>query len=264
MKIFISADIEGVTGVTHWDETSKDKADYSPFARQMTRETAACCRGALAGGATEIFVKDAHSSGRNLIPDDLPREVTLIRGWTGDPDIMIAGLDESFDGIMFVGYHSGSGLDGNPLSHTMTTQPYTIRINGRPAGEFELHALIASGYNVPPLFISSDNLQCLNAADFVENITTVAVKKGVGGATFNMHPDKAVALIEESARSAVENRKSIRFKPEFPVNVDVTFRDHFKAFRMSHFPGATLTDPTTVNYRASDPRELAVFSLFVL
>jgi len=264
MKIFISADIEGITGVSHWDETNKEKSDYHPFALQMSRETAACCRGALKGGATEIYVKDAHSSGRNIIPGELPREATLIRGWTGEPEIMIAGLDESFAGIMFVGYHSGSGLPGNPLSHTMTTQPYTIAINGRICGEFELHALIARGYDVPPLFLSGDEDQCHRASEWIPGLKTVGVKRGVGGATFNMHPEAALERIEAEAERAVRQRGDIRFAPPFPVQVEVTFRDHFRALRMSHFPGARLSTPTIVSFEASDPRELAVFALFVL
>ena len=91
MKVFISCDIEGVAGITHWDEADRTHDDHKYFRAQMTRELSAACRGALAAGAQEIWVKDAHGSGRNLLPDELPKEVRLIRGWSGHPYCMMQG-----------------------------------------------------------------------------------------------------------------------------------------------------------------------------
>ena len=76
MKIYISADIEGVTGVTHWDETDLGKGESSLFREQMTAEVVAACEGALQAGATEIWVKDAHDSARNIIASRLPHEAS--------------------------------------------------------------------------------------------------------------------------------------------------------------------------------------------
>ena len=89
MKIYISADIEGVTGVTHWDETDLTKGEYNQFREQMTAEVVAACEGALEAGATEIWVKDAHDSARNIIAAKLPQAAKLIRGWSGHPFIMV-------------------------------------------------------------------------------------------------------------------------------------------------------------------------------
>ena len=80
----------------------------------MTAEVLAACRGAIAAGATEIYVKDGHDSARNMLQDDFPDEVTLIRGWTNSPESIVAGIDESFDPAIFIGYHSGAGFNGNP------------------------------------------------------------------------------------------------------------------------------------------------------
>ncbi|MBE0697596.1 MAG: M55 family metallopeptidase, partial [Anaerolineaceae bacterium] len=88
MKVYLSADIEGITGTTHWDETELNKPDYAEFREQMTAEVAAACEGALNAGATEIWVKDAHGSARNLIASKLPRETHLLRGWSGHPYMM--------------------------------------------------------------------------------------------------------------------------------------------------------------------------------
>jgi len=96
MKVFISADIEGVTGVTHWDETDLNKAEFAAASEQMTAEVAAACEGALEAGATEILVKDAHGDARNIIASKLPHEVRLIRDWAPEPLMMMQGLDKSF------------------------------------------------------------------------------------------------------------------------------------------------------------------------
>ena len=80
MKIYITADIEGVTGVTHWDETDKTKPDYNEFREQMTAEVVAACEGAMNAGVSEIWIKDAHASGRNLVMEKLPEIVRLVRG----------------------------------------------------------------------------------------------------------------------------------------------------------------------------------------
>ena len=99
-KIFLSADIEGTCGVAHWDETEFGKQGYEHFAKQMSREVSAACKGALAGGAEEIFVKDAHDFARNIDPSMLPEEACIFRGWGSDPYSMMSGVDESFDGLL--------------------------------------------------------------------------------------------------------------------------------------------------------------------
>jgi len=114
MKIYISADIEGITGTTHWDEADKKNSDFKEFQEQMTAEVAAACEGALRAGATEILVKDAHDTARNIIASKLPREVRLVRGWSGHPFSMVQYLDETFHAVLMIGYHSRAGLDTNP------------------------------------------------------------------------------------------------------------------------------------------------------
>ena len=145
-KIFISADIEGTTGINVWPETEPPN-DY--FRKQMTREVSAAANSAFLNGATDIVIKDAHDSARNLIPDELPRKIRLVRGWMSDPDCMMQGLDKSFDACIFTGYHSPAGNNGNPLSHTMTTSVFLVTINGKPAAEFHINALIAARLGIP-------------------------------------------------------------------------------------------------------------------
>jgi D-amino peptidase len=140
MKIYISTDIEGVTGTTHWDETEKGKSDYSEFREQMTAEVSAACEGALRAGAIEVWIKDAHASARNIIASKLPTEAQLIRGWSGHPFVMVQELDESFNAMLLIGYHSAAGSSGSPLAHTISDQAAFIKINDDFASEFLLHA----------------------------------------------------------------------------------------------------------------------------
>ena len=145
MKIYLSADIEGTCGICHWQETDRATPfDYTPYQQQMTREVAAACRGALAAGAEEVFVKDAHDSARNIDPMQLPRGIRINRGWSGDVLSMMTGLNrEKFDAVFFTGYHAWASCPGNPLSHTMNT-----RIN---RVVFHLFLQVIHGLNPPPL-----------------------------------------------------------------------------------------------------------------
>ena len=154
MKLFISADIEGITGIGHWNETDKSfPNEYAWFQKQMTAEVAVAAEAAIEAGATEILIKDAHDSGRNLILDELPEMVHVVRGWAGHPLSMVQEVDDSFDAIMFIGYHSRAGQNTNTLAHTMSSARIArMTLNGQDMSEFYLHALAASYYGVPSYF----------------------------------------------------------------------------------------------------------------
>ncbi len=136
MKVYISADIEGTAGITNWEEAEKPHATYQEFRARMTDEVVAACEGAIEAGAKEILVKDAHDSGRNIIAARLPDCARLIRGWSGHPFSMVQELDESFDALLFVGYHAKAGSDDNPLAHTLRLRIAHLAINGEIASDF--------------------------------------------------------------------------------------------------------------------------------
>ena len=111
MKVFLSADMEGTCGIVAWPETERSTPmDYAPYQKQMSREVAAACRGALSAGAEDVLVKDAHDSARNIDPTVLPRGARIHRAWSGDPLSMMTGLNqETFDAVFFTGYHAWAG-----------------------------------------------------------------------------------------------------------------------------------------------------------
>jgi len=201
MKVFMSIDIEGINGICCWDETEADTSRYNEFKQELQREVNAACRGAIEAGATEILIKDAHDSARNLSILDLPKEAKLLRGWEGTPCSMMAGLDESFDAVMFVGYHSASRSSGNSLSHTMNGNIFHVKINGEIASEFTINSLYASYLNVPVAFLSGD----LNLTQLVKkvnnNIEVVASKEGLHGAVISKHPLITCEEIEKAGKS---------------------------------------------------------------
>jgi len=265
MKIYMSVDIEGITGVTDWDETDKTKPVYDEFREQMTAEASAACRGALAAGAKEIWVKDAHGTARNLIASKLPIETKLIRGWSGHPFSMMQELDESFHAAMMIGYHAHAGTDSNPLAHTITGGLSYIKINDRYASEFLLNAYTAAYKKVPVVFLSGDQGICNAAKDINPGITTVPVKEGVGNLTVNIHPNLAIEKIQKSVEDALKgNLDDCRIRIPDSLSVEVRYHLHAKAQQASNFPGLQLVDPHTVLFNTNDYFEVLRTLSFIL
>lgn len=264
MKVFISVDIEGITGVTAWSETTLGNSDYTQSAVQMTKEAAAACEGAIAMGAKEIFVKDAHDSARNVDITKLPRCAKLSRGWTNTPDSMVAGIDETFDAAIFIGYHSSSGCDGSPLAHTMNLGNNYIKINGEKASEFVINSYLAADYGVPVVFLSGDKMLCERAKEFNPGIETVAVKEGVGGATVSINPDLACDLIKEGVKNGLKHISSCKIAIPDKFEVEINYREHTEAKRASFYPGVTQVDSHTVKYTAGSVKEFSAARMFIL
>lgn len=265
MKVYISVDIEGVTGVTAWEETEVGCYGFDEARIQMSKEAAAACRGALKAGATEIFVKDAHETARNIDSSYLPEEAVLSRGWTNTPESMMAGIDESFDAAIFIGYHSGAGENENPLAHTMNRDNNYVKINGKRIAEFDLNAYVAAYYGVPVTFVSGDEALCEHAKALVPEIETTGVKYGVGNAAVSISPVKALKLIEEGVyKSLTENPKKCLFELPEKFELEINFKDAVRALRGSYYPGAEQVDEKTVKFTGNDVQEMMTARMFIL
>jgi len=266
MKVYISADIEGITGVTSWSETEKGCADYSVFVRQMENEVRAACNGALNAGAKEIWVKDAHDSARNIDPAVLPKNTKIIRGWAGHPFSMVQELDESFDALMFIGYHSCGGSNHNPLSHTMNSvDVHYIKINGKYASEFLIHAYAAALVNVPVVFVSGDKGLCDEIKNVNGNISTLAVKEGIGNSTVSIHNELSLELTEKKIEEALKGDLSL-CKVELPdsFEVEISYSKHTRAYKASFYPGMEQIESTKVLFKTKDYFEVLRMMLFVV
>ncbi|MDR7855384.1 M55 family metallopeptidase [Tissierella sp.] len=264
MKVYISVDIEGITGVTNWNETELGHSEYAWAAEQMTKETIAACEAAIEMGAKEIVIKDAHDSARNIDINRLPKESIIIRGWTSSPESMMAGIDETCDATIFIGYHSAAGQNGNPLAHTMDSTKLTYtKINGKLASEFTMNALISAYYGVPVVFLSGDKMLCEDTRELVPNIETVAVKWGEGGATFNTQPDYACECIKNGVKEGLRKIKECKIESPKELILEIRFREHQDANRARYYPGVKLIDDHTVEYVAKDIQDLMTARMFI-
>jgi len=253
MKVYISADIEGTTGITNWDEAEKPHPTYQEFRERMTDEVVAACEGAIEAGAKEILIKDAHDSGRNIISGRLPDCAKLIRGWSGHPFCMVQELDESFDALLFVGYHAKAGSDDNPLAHTLRLRVAHLMINGVIASEFHMHAFAAATVKVPSVFLSGDEGICADAPGIVPGIVTVPVSRGIGPSTLSIAPKLAVKEIREGVVRALQgNRVACQITMPKHFTLEIKYTTPIDAYRASWYPGAKLAAPRTVQFESDD------------
>jgi D-amino peptidase len=257
MKIYISADIEGTTGITDWEEAGKGHPTYQEFRERMTEEVVAACEGAIEAGAREILIKDAHSSGRNIVAARLPDCARLIRGWSGHPFSMVQELDESFDALLFVGYHAKAGSDDNPLAHTLRLRIMHLMINGEIASEFQIHSYAAALVKVPGVFLSGDAGICADAQRINPGIVTVPVSRGIGPSTLSIAPGLAVKEIRAGVTRALNgNRAACRLTLPKHFTLEIKYTAPVDAYRASWYPGAKLAAPRTVQFDSDDYFEI--------
>jgi D-amino peptidase len=253
VKVYISADIEGVAGITAPEEANPDHKDVRYFQDQMTLEVKAACEGAIAAGAKEILVKDAHWTGRNINPRQLPDCVRMVRGWSGHPFSMMAEIDASFASALYIGYHARAGSAGNPLAHTMRgAMVHEMRVNERPASEFLINTYTAASVGVPVCFLAGDESLCQEVKAYDERIRTVSTFKGIGNATVSLHPDLAIRQIRLGVEEALRRDQKPLLRPlpqRFSIEIDyVKPRD---AYGRSFYPGAKLKGDGTVRFESA-------------
>jgi len=257
LKVFISVDMEGITGVVHWEEVSRTGKDYDYFRRIMTKETNAAIAGAAAAGATEIIVRDSHGSARNIIPDLLDKRAKLLREWSGNFMMMMEGIDDTFDAVIFVGYHAKAGTPDALLEHTMSGTVTDVSVNGVSLPEAGINALIAGYYNVPIVFVAGDQAICNQARGLFGEVETVAVKQGIGGAALNLHPDVSKQKIREGVEKALRNLNKYRpYKLDSPYTLVLKLKDEKMVYNGQFYPGAQRTGDWELTYKSSDIMEI--------
>ena len=265
MKVFISADIEGITFTREWKETEKDDPEYGRACAQMTAEVKAACEGAIAAGADYILVNDAHGHGTNIYIEELPECVEIIRGWSGSPMSMADGIDSSFDAAMFIGYHSAAGRYGSPLAHTMSLKPASIRINGEIGSEFLFYSWACAMHGVPTVLLSGDKMLCEDSRHLHPGLHTVAVKEGWGRLIKCLHPKVACDRIRTEAEAALKQDLSAA-KTQLPewFELDIRYKDAHEAVYNSYYPGFLLQENSTIHMETEAYNEILTALQFVL
>lgn len=272
MKLFISADIEGCAGITMPYETHRQEAAYQRFAKQMTEEVVAVCEAALAAGADEIVVKDGHGDATNIDVMAMPEQVTLIRGKSGHPVNMMFGLDETFDAVLYIGYHAPAGDPGSPMSHTSTGNSNHILLNGRRMSEFMLNSYTAAMYGTPVVFLSGDERICELAQEMVPSITTVSTKKGMGASAFHVSPVTVIKnlkaqvteLLSGDASAVTARLEECRIPLPERFVYEVNLKDVKKAYQMSFYPGMKAVDERTIRMESSNWMDIVTAHSFVV
>ncbi len=156
MKVFISADMEGISGVTHAEHVLRDGKEHERARKLMTGEVNAAVEGALEAGAAKVVVNDSHGTMRNILPEDLHEEAELVTG-APKPLFMMEGLDSSFKAVFFVGYHGMRGSYPSILEHTYSSRVvYDFCVNDKILGETGINAAIAGYYDVPVVLVTGD------------------------------------------------------------------------------------------------------------
>ncbi len=257
LKVFISVDMEGISGVVTSEECSRSGQDYALFRRIMTQDANAAVEGALAAGATEIWVRDSHGSARNILPDLLNENAILVRDWSGGPKMMMEGIDETFDAVIFIGYHARAGTPDAIIEHTMSGVVTDSAVNGVSLPEAGWNALIAGYYDVPVAFISGDKAICEQSKDMFGEVETVAVKGAIGAAAVCLHPDKAQAKIRAGVTKALQQLD--RYKPytlSSPYTLVLKLKTETQVYNGSFYPGAQRTGDWELTYRSDDIMEI--------
>lgn len=253
MKAYISADIEGCSGLVAWSQCGRPKGEYYDYAwarARMTADVNAAIRGAKAGGASEVVVKDSHGNSKNLLVDQLEPGTRLISGHGARHGGMMAGLDRSYVAAMLIGYHAMAGTPAAIMEHTLTGYVHRMWINEMEAGEIGLSTALAGCFEVPIVTVSSDRAGCEEAAKLIPNVHTAVVKDGYGRFMGELlHPDEAIAKIEEAAKKGMEEASMVDpWLPELPNRIRIEFNRSEETDAAMKLIGARRLDGYTVEY----------------
>ena len=241
MKILIATDMEGITGVTTWDQVTPGHAEYARFRKLMTGDVNAAVRGACNAGADEVIVADGHWNGSNILIEELDPRARLNTG-SPSPSSMMQGIDESIDGVMFVGYHARNGSPNAILDHTWSSRTVgNVWLNDILTGEYGLNAAVAGHFGVPVIMVSGDQTACAQVRELLGDVETAVVKQASGRfAAECLAPQVTQETICMSAERAVE-RLAQRDVPEpfvleTPITVAVEFFTSDMADRATRIP----------------------------
>lgn len=253
LRIYISADMEGITGVASRTQNSPDGREYEAYRAQMTADVNAAIEGALAAGATEILVSDSHGGGENLKLEELNPAAKLVRSFPRQLDMM-HGIDGSFDAVIFIGYHASAVTRDGVLAHTGNSNISAYRVNGVNLPEGGINAAVAGHFDVPVVMVSGDRAAIDELQNLIGEIEPAEVKvgNGVTSATV-LHPSVTRDLIKEAARRGISRRDALQpYKIRRPATVEVSFFRTTDAEVAALFPGAVRTEANGVRFEVED------------
>lgn len=253
MRVYLSVDMEGITGLPDFRFVSATENHYERGSQIMTEEANAIIGSAFDQEVDYLLVNDSHSTMTNLKIESLHPEAELITGGS-KPFSMVQGLDESFTGAIFAGYHARAGQPG-VMSHTITLFIRNIYVDDVLVGEIGLNAYVAGYYGVPVMMIAGDDQACSEAKQLMPQIIAAPVKQHVTRAsTQSLTPTKAKQLLEEKVTEAIQTVDQMEplTPPKHPT-IRVEFANYGQAEYASLIPGTEIEQGTTiVRFKAKD------------
>jgi D-amino peptidase len=265
VKVLISADMEGVTGVVTGDQLSPSGFEYERFRGFMTAEVLAAIQGARDAGATSIIVTDAHGNGENLLIEKLPDDITLIRSWPR-PLGMVEGLDSTVDAVVFVGYHAATTNPAGVRAHTISSATLTsVSLNGIAMPEAGINAAIAGHFGVPVVAITGDDIAVAEAQALLGPIEGAVVKRAVSfHSAATMTPAAGQALIREKVKAGVARRASLKpYVLRRPIRLEVGFKNYRPAEILSYLPIIERVGSHTIGFSGKDMIQVSRFLEFL-
>jgi len=265
LKIYISADMEGVVGVVTADQLGPQGFEYGRFREFMTEEVRAATEAAFEAGATDVVISDSHGNGENLLIEKLPRNVTVVRSWPR-PLMMMEGIDDTFDGAIFIGYHASTTNPAGVRAHTISSARLAdVRLNGTSMPEAGINAAIAGQFGVPIIMISGDDVIVKEATDLLGNIEGAVVKSAISfHAAKTMTPEAAYTLIREKTKKAIGRIREFKpYKMKTPVTLDVRFKAYRPSELLAYLPIVQRTDSHSIRFVGKDMIEVSKFLEFI-
>lgn len=257
--------MEGVTGAVTDDQLGPGGFEYERFREFMTAEVNAAIEAAFAAGATEIVVADSHGNGQNLLIEKLPKNITLVRSWPR-PLQMMQGIDETFAGAIFIGYHSGTHNSQGVRAHTMSSANLAdVKLNGVSVPEAGISAAIAGHFDVPVIMISGDDAAVKEATELLGNIEGAVVKWSYSfHSARTLTPGAALDLIRDKVKRAIGRIGDFKpYKPATPIRLDVRFKNYRPAEILSYLSIVQRTDSHSISFQGKDMIETSKFLEFI-
>jgi D-amino peptidase len=250
LKVYISADMEGIAGVVGREQLVPEGFEYERFREFMTAEVNAAVEAARDAGATDIVVSDSHGNGQNLRLDMLPQDIQLVRSWPR-PLGMMQGIDESFDAALFIGYHASAGNSGGIAAHTVSSKAFSsVRIDGEETSEGELNALIAGHFGVPVVMVSGDDAAIEEISGQLGAIEGAIVKWHYSHTSARtLMPVAAQNLIRDKVKAGLARRNEIKpLRPKEQMTLDLTYKKSKLAKHTASSSNVELVDSHRVRF----------------
>lgn len=265
LKIHISVDMEGVAGTVTSDQLGPAGFEYGRFRDFMTREALAAVEAAKAAGATDVVVADSHGNGENLLIEQFPADVRIIRSWPRKLG-MVAGIDDSVDAAIFIGYHAGTNNPTGVRAHTFSSANLTrVSLNGVNVTEGSWNAAIAGHFGVPIVMMSGDDAAIAEVRKAIGNIEAAETKRSLGfHSAITLTPQASYDLIRQRVRSALGRRAEFKaFKVQTPVSVEVGFKSYLPSEVLAYLPIFERIDSHSIRFRAKDMVEASAIMSFI-